>query len=110
MYSVKIERDRCECCITGICVTATGELLITDQANYKVKLLDQTYKVMAHFDLSDVPNSMFSIDSSLVAVAVCNNGVHFIRVTNGQLVQERTLALKHICKGIAHHQGNLYIT
>ncbi|XP_052223164.1 uncharacterized protein LOC127839045 [Dreissena polymorpha] len=36
--------------------------------------------------------------------------VSFIRVSNGQLVQEREVSLQHDCLGISHRQGNLYIT
>ena len=75
-----------------------------------MKLLDQTYKVVAHNDLPNKPWSMCSIDSSLVAIASGNKGVHFIRVTNGKLIKDRLLKLQHWCVGIAHHQGNLYIT
>ncbi|KAH3880348.1 uncharacterized protein LOC127877458 [Dreissena polymorpha] len=54
---------------------------------------------------------MCSIDSSLVAVITFGSSeIHFIRVTNGRLVQDRTLNLQHNCSGIAHHHGNLYIT
>ncbi|XP_052251817.1 uncharacterized protein LOC127858641 [Dreissena polymorpha] len=53
---------------------------------------------------------MCNIDSSLVAVTLDNREVHFIRVTNDQLVKDKVLKLQHECHGIAHHQGNLYIT
>ncbi|KAH3873579.1 hypothetical protein DPMN_036817 [Dreissena polymorpha] len=109
-YSVKIKGDKYTCFITSICETASGELLITDLDNCKVKLLDQTYKVVAHCDLPSDPRSMCSIDSSLVAVTVGYNQVHFIRVTNGQLIKDRILKLQHSCFGIAHQHGNLYIT
>ncbi|KAH3720675.1 hypothetical protein DPMN_063579 [Dreissena polymorpha] len=112
-YSVNIECDQSICYITGICETASGELLITDWVNNKVKLLDQTYKVVAHCDL---PGgfyflSMCSIDSRLVAVTVDYKEVHFIRVINSsKLIKDRILKLEHDCKGIAHQHGNLYIT
>ncbi|KAH3707893.1 hypothetical protein DPMN_067312 [Dreissena polymorpha] len=63
--------------------------------NNRVKLLNQTYKVVAHCDLPTSPLSMCSIDSSLVAVTLDNREVHFIR---------------NKCYGIAHHQSNLFIT
>ncbi|KAH3720644.1 hypothetical protein DPMN_063546 [Dreissena polymorpha] len=110
MYTVQIKDDNNTCKITGICETASGELLITDQTNCKVKLLDQTYKVVAHYDFPVALWFMCSIDSSLVAVTVVNNRVHFIRVTNGQLIKDRVITLQHECWGIAHHHGNLYIT
>ncbi|KAH3848948.1 uncharacterized protein LOC127874096 [Dreissena polymorpha] len=110
-YYVKMKNDSCVCCISGICETAAGELIITDLMHNKVKLLDQTYKVVDHYDLPSQPIAMRSIDSSLVAITgYFSSAVHFIRVTNGQLIKDRILELKHHCMGIAHHQGNLYIT
>ncbi|KAH3873640.1 hypothetical protein DPMN_036877 [Dreissena polymorpha] len=109
-YSVKIKGDTITCSISGFCETASGELLSADWNNKKVKLMDQTYKVLAHCDLPWRPWSMCSIDSSLVAVTLENKEVHFIRVTNGQLVKDRILKLQHACWGIAHQHGNLYIT
>ncbi|XP_052227298.1 uncharacterized protein LOC127842025 isoform X2 [Dreissena polymorpha] len=110
-YGVKLKGDKYNfCVITGICEAATGGLLITDQNNRKVKLLDQTYNVVAHCDLPNEPWSMCSIDSSLVAVTVDNNDVHFIEVTNGQLIKDRILNLRHYCRGITHQHGNMYIT
>ncbi|KAH3718309.1 hypothetical protein DPMN_061112 [Dreissena polymorpha] len=111
-YSVEILNDFNKSIITGICCTATGELIIIDKNNSKVKLLDQTYKVVAHCDFASEPWSMCSIDSSLVAVTVDSNEVHFIRVSNGLLIKDthRMLNLQHNCLGIAHQHGNLYIT
>lgn len=108
-YNVS-KKDKEKCCISGICETSTGDLLITDICNKKLKLLDQTYRVVAHCDLHAQPMSMCSIDSSLVALTLGFSGIYFIRVTNGQIVQERTLRLEHDCHGIAHNQGKLYIT
>ncbi|KAH3867698.1 hypothetical protein DPMN_030831 [Dreissena polymorpha] len=108
-YRMNIKGDY-TCFISSICETASGELLLTDLNNHNVKLLDQTYKVVAHCVLPRSPWSMCSIDSSLMAVTVENNEVHFIRVTNGQLIKDRILKLQHHCNGIAHQNGNLYIT
>ncbi|XP_052251792.1 uncharacterized protein LOC127858625 isoform X2 [Dreissena polymorpha] len=110
MYLVKVKTDKKTSVISGICGTATGELLITDYDNNSVKLLNQTYKVVDVCHLPDKPCSMCSIDSSLVAVTLENWEVHFIRVTNDQLVKDRILKLQHECYGIAYHQSNLYIT
>ncbi|XP_052247306.1 E3 ubiquitin-protein ligase TRIM56-like isoform X1 [Dreissena polymorpha] len=110
-YSVKIQGDKSKCTIRGICETASGELLISDWNNRKVMLMDQTYKVVSHCDLPWVPCSMCSIDSSLVAVSnQYGKEVHFIRVINSQLIQDRILKFQHDCLGIAHQHGNLYIT
>ncbi|KAH3816346.1 hypothetical protein DPMN_117861 [Dreissena polymorpha] len=112
-YSVKVRSDKQTCNISGVCETYAGELLIMDQGNDKLKLLDKTYKVVAHYDLPYTPSSMCRIESLLVAVTLGNKEVHFIRVSklpSMRLVHESTLKLHHACEGIAHHQGSLYIT
>ncbi|XP_052269860.1 E3 ubiquitin/ISG15 ligase TRIM25-like isoform X2 [Dreissena polymorpha] len=120
-YSVQIKDELYTCYINGICETASGELLLTDQNNNTVKLMDQTYKVVAQCVLPLQPWSMCSIDSSRVAVSYgwdkyrgSGRGnyheVHFIRVINGQLIKGRILKLHRYCIGIAHQDGNLYIT
>ncbi|KAH3852315.1 uncharacterized protein LOC127874970 [Dreissena polymorpha] len=110
-FNVHIKGDSDKCYINGVCETSNGELLIIDFSNRKVKLLNQTYKVVDHYELPNHPVSMCSIDSSLVAVITFESSVIlFIRVTNGLLVLDRTLNLQQKCSGIAHHHGNLYIT
>ncbi|KAH3816339.1 hypothetical protein DPMN_117854 [Dreissena polymorpha] len=112
-YPVTLRSDKQVCGISGICETAKGELVITDQRNNKVKLLDPNFKVVTHYDLPSTPLSMCSIDSWLVAVAVHINEVHFIRVKKSlfrRLVHNRTLKFQHECIGIAHHNDSLYIT
>ncbi|KAH3816332.1 hypothetical protein DPMN_117846 [Dreissena polymorpha] len=112
-YSVKMKSDQETCCISGICETTAGELIITDWENKKVKLLDQTYKVVTHCDLPDTPLSICSIDSVQVAVTLHNKQVHIIKVTKlrkWHLVHDKILMLQHACQGIAHHKGRLYIT
>ncbi|KAH3839029.1 hypothetical protein DPMN_112450 [Dreissena polymorpha] len=96
--------------ISGICEITNGEFLLTDKRNLKVKLLDQTYEVVAQCDLPSQPMSICRIDSSLVAVAMDIKKIIFIKVTNLQLLIDRTLEFQHLCNGIAYHQGNLFIT
>ncbi|KAH3839025.1 hypothetical protein DPMN_112446 [Dreissena polymorpha] len=109
-YDVRIEKDAYSCSISGICEIANGEFLLIDWKNLKVKQLDQTYKVVAHCDLPSHPVSICSIDSSLVAVALGIGEIIFIRVTNLKLVKDRTMKFQHLCHGIAHHHGKLFIT
>ncbi|KAH3718336.1 hypothetical protein DPMN_061139 [Dreissena polymorpha] len=113
-YSVAIKGDEYPCHITSICETSSGELLITDQLNCKVKLLDKTYKVVAHCVFSSAPwymCSIHSLEADLVAVTVGYNQVHFIRVKYGYLIQDRIRTLPYNnCRGIANQHGILYIT
>ncbi|XP_052267415.1 uncharacterized protein LOC127869125 [Dreissena polymorpha] len=115
MYNVKTCRDSHDCWIAGICETPNGELLITDRFNNTVKLLDQSFNVLNHLKLTTNPISICNTYSNNFAVAAVDNylgkyNIHFIRVTNGKLVHNRTLNPQHSCRGITHHQENLYIT
>ncbi|KAH3707536.1 hypothetical protein DPMN_066945 [Dreissena polymorpha] len=91
IYSVREQNDLQICLISSICEKVTGELLITDINNSKVKIFYKNFNVVAPCDLPTAPVSMCSTNSSKVAVALNNNEVHFIRVTNGQLVKDRIL-------------------
>ncbi|XP_052213712.1 uncharacterized protein LOC127832341 [Dreissena polymorpha] len=109
IFMVRMKSESHICLITGICETVAG-LLIIDSRKSNIKLLDENYNVVAFCNLPGITESMCSIDSSLVAVAMASREIHFIRVTNGQLVHDdRTIKPQHFCVCIAHQKGNLYI-
>ncbi|KAH3820318.1 hypothetical protein DPMN_122064 [Dreissena polymorpha] len=108
-YIVKIQSDRVDLQITGICSLPSGQVIVADFNNNKLKLLDQHYKVSSHCDVSYSPRSICQITSSEVAVTM-DKDVQFISVSNGKLVNGRKFSLQHNVNGIAHHRGALYIT
>ncbi|XP_052244028.1 uncharacterized protein LOC127853509 [Dreissena polymorpha] len=109
-YTVSIPSDTCQnYFISGICSMPSGQVIVADFHNKKVKLLDQHYNVSSHCDVTGKPWEICPITSSEVAV-VFNKDVQFISVNNGKLVNGRQFSLKHDVKGIAYHQGALYIT
>ncbi|XP_052239135.1 uncharacterized protein LOC127850275 isoform X2 [Dreissena polymorpha] len=109
-FSIAIPSDPCQNFeIIGICSLPNGQVIVADYHNRKVQLLDQNYKVSSYCDVSDAPCDICIITPSEVAVPV-NKDVHFISVSNGQLVKGRKFSLQHHAGGIAHHQGVLYIT
>ncbi|XP_052275475.1 uncharacterized protein LOC127874856 isoform X2 [Dreissena polymorpha] len=113
-YNVKIPSDPSQTCdIEGICSLPSGQVIVADYNNKKVKLLDKSYNVSGYCDVSGCPYDICQITSSEVAVTTSPYGagvVHFISVSNGQLVTGRKLQLQHDAVGIAHHLGALYIT
>ncbi|KAH3826448.1 uncharacterized protein LOC127831990 [Dreissena polymorpha] len=110
-HNIKRWGDFYTCMISDICETDNGKLLIIDRKNEAAKLLDKDFKVASFNFLPHKPMFMCSIAPSLFAVTLDNSEVVFIIVAkNGQMVQDRTLKLQHNCLGIAHYQGNLYIT
>ncbi|XP_052274345.1 uncharacterized protein LOC127874187 [Dreissena polymorpha] len=107
-HTVRITSDSKQCFITAICVLPDGQVLVADRDNERVKLLNQQYQVVSHWDVNDGIWDMCQITPSEVAVAV-NNEVQFITVSQSQLAKGRKLKLQHYCTGIALHQGDLYI-
>ncbi|XP_052275453.1 uncharacterized protein LOC127874845 isoform X2 [Dreissena polymorpha] len=110
--SVKIPSDtslRATCSIYGMCGMFNGQILVTDCNNNRLKLLDLQLKVVSDCDMSGDPYNMCLITPCQVAVAV-NKHIQFVSVNSGQLVKGRRLQLQHDCAGVAHHQGDLYVT
>ncbi|XP_052266364.1 uncharacterized protein LOC127868545 isoform X2 [Dreissena polymorpha] len=108
-YDLKIPTDGTTSYYTGICVTTSDYILVADHRNNRVKLLNQQYKVISHCDVPVSEGEMCQISASEVAVTV-SDGVQFISVANIQLVKGTKLQFQHHCTGIAHHEGNLYVT
>ncbi|KAH3733230.1 hypothetical protein DPMN_039655 [Dreissena polymorpha] len=128
VHNVKMPSDSDTCWITAVCALPTGQVLVVDRGNNNVKLLNQQYQVVSHCDvraeLQDMCLNMCLITPTEVAVAVSNtasniHGVQFITVSQSHLAkgrkiklqhEGRKLKLQHEFDGIAHHQGDLYIS
>ncbi|KAH3896431.1 hypothetical protein DPMN_020608 [Dreissena polymorpha] len=112
-HNVRIPSDSDECWITGICVLTDGQVLVADRGNKRFKLLNQQYQVVSHCGVAEYVRDMCQITPSEVAVAVDDDNythnVQFITVTQSQLTLGRKLELQHGCKGIDHHEGELFI-
>ncbi|KAH3702536.1 tripartite motif-containing protein 45-like [Dreissena polymorpha] len=113
-HDVHIPSDLSQTCqITGICILPSGQIVVADEYNTRVKLLDQQYNVVSHCNVSGSPSEICHITCNDVAVGVIESqtiSVQFISVCKGQLVNNRKFQLQHGILGIAHHQGALYIT
>ncbi|KAH3808887.1 uncharacterized protein LOC127834542 [Dreissena polymorpha] len=115
VHNVRIPSDSYECSIAGICVLTDGQVLVADSKNKRIKLLNQQYQVVNHWDVTAGPWDICLITSSEVAVAVNDHDskiheVQFITVNQGKLVSGRKFQLQHECTCITHHQGDLFVT
>ncbi|KAH3881976.1 hypothetical protein DPMN_005904 [Dreissena polymorpha] len=112
-YNVRIPSDSVTCEISGICVLPDGQVLVVDWRNKNVKLLNQQYQVVSHWDVNAWPFDICLIAPSEVAVTVNAINIHevqFITVNQGKLVPGRKFQLQHECRGIAHQNGDLFVT
>ncbi|XP_052779410.1 uncharacterized protein LOC128216785 isoform X2 [Mya arenaria] len=108
-YNVKMSDIR------GVCELSSGEFVIADWGNCKVKLLDKEYRVIDHCDVPWDPYDVCHIDGNEVAVCVNSGhadrrGLYLINATKGKLVTTRKLSFTHGCNAAAHYGGQLYIS
>ncbi|XP_052778114.1 uncharacterized protein LOC128215470 [Mya arenaria] len=109
-HSIKISEGTCH--IVGICALPSGNLVIADQNNQRVKLLNKQFKVVDQFDLPYPPQHLCHIAGEEIAVAIaCGDigGVYFLTVIREQLMEGRNCIKYCECYSIAHHQGQLYL-
>ncbi|XP_052816988.1 uncharacterized protein LOC128243321 [Mya arenaria] len=111
-FSVRIKKDKNTCSIEGICELPSGDLVIADSNNRRLKLLDMKYKVTAHLDCPASPEHLCHTTGSEVAVVTYEDKtyiVYFLTVTRGQLHLSRKFTTDHDCTSIAYHEGLLYV-
>ncbi|KAH3705692.1 hypothetical protein DPMN_080769, partial [Dreissena polymorpha] len=108
-YKVRIFRDSDTCSIDAVCALPDGQVLVADWKNDKVKLLNQQYQVVSHWGVNVTLGDMCLITPSEAAVALGDDGVQFITVTQSKLVPDRRLQLRQDCYAIVHHKGDLFI-
>ncbi|KAH3792541.1 uncharacterized protein LOC127837167 [Dreissena polymorpha] len=111
-----VQTDNMNCNITGMCEAPNGEFVILDYTNCCVKLLDQAYRVVDQLKLPTPPWCMCNINLFEVAVTVSEydadalNGIHFLLVDNRKIIKIKTFKMDHVCRGIAYHNTDLFVT
>ncbi|KAH3750137.1 hypothetical protein DPMN_184654 [Dreissena polymorpha] len=92
-YNVKIESDKSQTCyISGICILPSGETIVADYYNKRVKMLDNHYNVSSDLKVDGNPQGICQIFPSQVAITF-ENSVQFINVSNGKLVRGELLEI-----------------
>ena len=114
-HNVKVSHDTGLCRIIGLCKLATGEFLVADHTNSKLKLIDNNYGVTSTCDVLKYPRDVCLTGEREAAVSVNDNDkgrneLHFFRIRAGTLLKTRTIKLQHPCIGSAYSSGALYIT
>ncbi|XP_053401131.1 uncharacterized protein LOC123549614 [Mercenaria mercenaria] len=80
VVNVRVSGDENTCCIYGICQLPGGTIVLTDYKNYRLKRLDNQYKVSDHLDLDSKPTGICCIGTNEVAIKQVNNKVQFVSV------------------------------
>ena len=96
--------------ITGCCFMPSGDLVLCDYNNSKLKLLDRTFKVKDSLSLNDQPWSLSAIDNSNVIVTLPNTK----QLQYVQLVPDmkagRVIKLDKKCWGVAVAGNEIYVS
>ncbi|XP_052815857.1 uncharacterized protein LOC128242658 [Mya arenaria] len=113
-FNVNIKQDTDTCSIKGITELPSGEIILVDNRNNRLKILNREYKVIAQYDVPQKPMDICHVTGNQVAVAVdCDDPVrhevHFLTVTAGTIKMTRKFSFDHDCWSIMHHGDQLYV-
>ncbi|XP_052815205.1 uncharacterized protein LOC128242174 isoform X1 [Mya arenaria] len=113
-FNVDIKQDTDICNIMGITELPSGEVILVDNSNSRVKVLNREYKVIAQCDVPPKPKDICHVTGNQVAVAVNRVGpvrheVHFLTVSAGTIKMTRMFSVDHDCSSIRYHGDQLYV-
>ncbi|XP_053383614.1 uncharacterized protein LOC128549895 [Mercenaria mercenaria] len=108
-YNVKLNDDVSTCDIWSSCILDSGDILLADFDNKKIKLADcETYRVRDSMKMSTSPRSICRISSVEAAVSFYNKTVQFVSTKN-ELAPTRSLKFNYDCRGMVVIDGQLVI-
>ena len=108
--NVRLGDDNGKPRITGCCFMPSGDLVLCDCANSKLKLLDRTFKVKDSLSVNDEPWSLSAIDNSNVIVTL----PYIRQLQYVQLVPHmkagRVIKLDKKCWDVAVADNEIYVS
>ena len=108
--NVRLDDDKREPYITGCCFMPSGDLVLCDHNNSKLKLLDRSFKVKASLSLNSKPWSLSVIDNSNVIVTLPNTKqLQYIQLVPHMKV-DRVIQLDKKCWDVAVADNEIYVS
>ena len=96
--------------ITGCCFMPSGDLVLCERANYKLKLLDRTFKVKDNLSLNDNPWSLSVIDNSNVIVTIPDTKqLQYVQLVP-RMKAGRVIKLDKKCWDVAVAGNEIYVS
>ena len=99
--------------IAGMCRLATGEFLLSDSTNSKIKLLNNTFDIISTIDVPNTTDVCCTGQREAAVGVDDGEDIHeilLVRVHAGKIEQKRTIKLQHTCDGLARHGDHIYTT
>ena len=106
---MKTDEDNSKCHITGITITPSGQRLVVDFNNRKVKLFSQDMRFLSSVSVPDYPWDITMVNDREAVVTVGQSLV-FLGVTDTQLRIKHTIKMSFHCFGITHSNGKLFVS
>ncbi|XP_053389505.1 uncharacterized protein LOC128552481 [Mercenaria mercenaria] len=108
---IKTKSDHQNICdITGCVVLSYNKVVVADWNNEKLKVVDIKNKaVLEETTLSSKPWGIAVMPQDHIAVTMPDKKEILIMTTASTLTTVRKFPVKGICKGIAYHQGHLFV-
>ena len=109
-HSLQLSDDEEKPWISGCCFMPSGDLVLCDYENSKLKLLDRTFKVKDSLSLNDSPWSLCVIDNSNVIVTLpATKQLQFVQLVP-HMKAGRVIQLDKRCWGVAVADNEIYVS
>ena len=112
VLDVKTNEDGSDCCITGLCVTTNGHILMADNYNKKVKLFATNGKYLSSVPTSGEPLdvTMAGEDEAAVSMWMNMKTILLIGLRNDQLTIKSSIKVRNRIYGITAVGDDLAIS
>lgn len=109
---VKVQSDQSVCDIVSACALEDGTIILSDRySNNKLKHLDSsTHMVKDSCETPGNPWQVCAINDKQIAVSMQGmKNIHFISL-DGKMTITNQMKTDHNCYGLAHANGNIYVS
>ena len=109
-FNVKIDEDNTVCDINGITITPSGQRLVVDYNNKKVKLFSQEMTFLSSVSVPVLYPNDITMVNDREAVVTVEQSLVFLEVTGKQLRIKHTIETSFDCIGITYSNGKLFVS
>ena len=108
-FNIKTKEDNEYCNITGIAITPSGQRLLVDRNNQKVKLFSQDMRFLSSVSVPSAPYDITMVNDREAVVTV-EQSLVFLEVADRQLRIKHTINLSFNAWGITYSKDRLIVT
>lgn len=111
-YDVRLNSDRNTCAIVGCCKLSNGLTVLADCDNKKLKLLNEKFEIISHYETKGSPYHMCMLGGRRVAVSVdedYSDRIYILDVIRNRISLSRKFGLNHPACGLAYCYGQILV-